>query len=813
MPLAQLIQELNSADVKISLSGETLLVHAPSDEVKAAVMDAINAHRQELISFLQIDEDGYLFDPIYPNEESGPVDLSHAQRRLWVLHQMEGNEAAYNIPLAYTIKGKLNKPALNNAFKALLERHESLRTSFIEVDGLPRQVVMPVEEVTFNMMERDLRNTNDVKEYVSKAANKVFRLDKGPLVEVYLLQTADDTYLLLFTLHHIIADGWSVQILLNELLTFYNCFVNDEPLPFAPLFIQYRDYAIWQLKQLESEHGKKLHQYWTNQFAGELPVLELPADAPRPPETNRQGAFINALMGKDILDGLQEISRNARASLFITLVAAMKTLLCRYTGQTDITLGTPIAGRNNSDLEGQIGFYVNTLALRTRFNKQESFSSLLEKVRKHTLDAYDHQLYPFDLLVDNLSLYRDVSRSPLFDTIIQLQEGNFVQETSTELDQITVSGYDNEYVISKFDLDLNFTVSDKDLFLCITYNKDFYSRERIERMIGHCTQLFRAVIKDPHQPLFALPFLTKDEQQLLSVAYPAKAVIPKDLAGYLAGFSNKGVSDIRLYILDDHHQLVPEGTDGELYIGGNGMKPAVCADELHPADHFIADIFHKGQMLFKTGKICRWLPQGVVSYIGDKNDIQRIHGYQVFAARVSEALQTLEGVAEVVVLLTAPNVLTAFYSGEIVRDAPEWREKLSGKLPAYMIPENYVHLLSFPHTGSGNIDINALRAIPADVKADVTPYAAPANTLEAELAKIWQEVMMKERIGVNDNFFKITGGNSLKATQIVSRMYKLGYKASIRSIFTCPTIRELANLLAATSPVVPKADRSIIPHL
>ena len=311
------------------------------------------------------------------------------------------------------------KQALEQAFETLIERHESLRTTFITVDGEPRQRIRSFAESGFKVAEVNLRGDRDgeekAREYAQQESIRPFDLEQGPLLRCVLLELESDRSLFLFTMHHIISDGWSMGVLIKEVLSLYEAYSSGRSNPLLPLRIQYKDYTYWQNSQLTGE-GLQVHRdYWLNQLLGDLPVLDLPTDYARPAVKTYNGHSVSYVLEPLLSRKLQDLSNRSGSSLFMTLLAGINVLLYRYTGQEDIILGSPIAGRVHSDLEGQIGFYINMLALRTRLSGDESFEDLLEKVKETSLNAYEHQVYPFDKLVEELDLQRDMSRSAVYD--------------------------------------------------------------------------------------------------------------------------------------------------------------------------------------------------------------------------------------------------------------------------------------------------------------------------------------------------------------------------------------------------------------
>ncbi|HJT72865.1 MAG TPA: amino acid adenylation domain-containing protein, partial [Chitinophaga sp.] len=447
--------------------------------------------------------------------------LSTSQRRLWMLSQLGEANVAYNMSGVYTFEGKLKAAALNHAFEKLVQRHESLRTVFREDDvaGV-RQFILPAEKAGTRMVIKDVRQEGELLPcLLYQVTGRPFDLAAGPLVRAALYRVTDDKWIFAYGMHHIISDGWSMNVLINELLTFYKAHMANVSYPLPPLRIQYKDYAAWQQEQLSGASLEGHRTYWLQQFAGELPVLELTTDRPRPAVKTYNGGVIHKRISKELTMGLQELVQQEGATLFMGLLAAVNALLHRYTGQEDIIIGSPIAGRGHIDLEDQIGFYVNTLALRTRFSGKDSYRELLLHIRDITLGAYEHQVYPFDELVNDLNLPRDMSRSALFDVMIVLQDARSGKRNDQFLEDVRVSEYTGgESHASKFDLNFRFSETNDGLQLNIVYNSDLYDAETVVRMGDHLEELLRTVVADAGCPVQELDYIgVEEEHQLLEV--------------------------------------------------------------------------------------------------------------------------------------------------------------------------------------------------------------------------------------------------------------------------------------------------------
>jgi tyrocidine synthetase-3 len=476
----------------------------------------------------------YTVIPVLPKATA--YAISSSQRRLWILSQFKEGTVAYNMPGVYTLNGLLNRAALEDAFAELINRHESLRTVFKEEEtGTVTQIIQTAADSGFKIDYLDLRNesaqTENIRKQIRSTAMEPFDLVQGPLIRATLYQVSDTQWVFLYVMHHIISDGWSMDILIQELLQFYNSAITGNVHTHAPLRIQYKEYASWQQEQLKGEALQTQKKYWLNQLGGSLPVLDLQGDQVRPKIKTYNGETIYTTLNATLTHGLRSLSKEQGGTLFMSLLAAVNTLLYRYTGQEDLIIGTVIAGRDHVDLEDQIGFYLNTLALRTQFKGSTNFKELLQQVKQVTLDAYAHQLYPFDELVDALDLQRDMSRNPLFDVSVVLQNATTNKIGAMhQVNDLQVSMFeDAQIATSKFDLSFDFIEDEKEIRTGITFNTDIYAASSIRRLMAHFEQLLQVLISKPEQAIRDLDYLSETErQQLLEVFNDTKVSYPKE---------------------------------------------------------------------------------------------------------------------------------------------------------------------------------------------------------------------------------------------------------------------------------------------
>ena len=455
-------------------------------------------------------------ETIRPAPRDRHLPLSYAQQRLWVLEQLAPGSGAYHLPIGVRLRGRLNVEALRETLSEVVRRHESLRTTFAEVDGRPVQLIapptpLPLPLTDLNAIPEDERETEALRLAQEEAASP-FDLTAGPLVRAKLLKLSDDEHVALFTMHHIISDGWSMGVLVREVSALYEAFAHGRPSPLADLPIQYADYAAWQRGWLQGEVLEEQLSYWRGQLGNELHVLELPTDRPRPPMQTYRGSQRTISLSREVTAKLQRVSRRHGASLFMTLLAGFKTLLHRYTGQTDITVGTPVANRDRVEIENLIGFFVNTLVLRTDLSGDPSFGELVELLKGVTLDAYAHQHLPFEQLVEELQPERSLSHNPLFQVTFILQNAPSGELT---LPGLSLSPFNVGPAAVQFDITLSMVETPDGINGVLEYNTDLFDASTVERMSRHFEILLAGIASDPDARLSELSLLGEDERQLL----------------------------------------------------------------------------------------------------------------------------------------------------------------------------------------------------------------------------------------------------------------------------------------------------------
>ncbi len=468
--------------------------------------------------------------PIQPRKEGEELLLSWAQERLWFLNQLEGASATYNIPGAFRLTGDLDIKALQQALAEIVRRHEVLRTSFTTVNGQPVQVIDSIATINIKVVDLpqlpDAEGEQHLQQLVQQEAHTPFDLEIAPLIRSSLLRLSATEYVLLITMHHIVSDGWSIGVFSSELSALYQAFSRGEASPLPALAIQYADFTVWQREWLSGEILATQLNYWQAQLAGIPSLLQLPTDRPRPSIQTYRGNTQTFSLNSDLTKQLQTLSRTSGTTLFMTLVAAFATLLHRYSGESDILIGTPIANRTRGEIEGLIGFFVNTLVLRTQVENNPSFEELLTQVRETTLQAYQHQDLPFEQVVEALQPERSLSHSPLFQVMFAFQN---TPMRDLELPGVVVAQLSTESTIAKFDLTLSMTESESGLVGAWEYNTDLFDGTTIERMATHFQNLLSAIEENPQQKVSEIPLLSAAERHQLLVEWNDTATeYPRD---------------------------------------------------------------------------------------------------------------------------------------------------------------------------------------------------------------------------------------------------------------------------------------------
>ncbi len=531
MTTSEFLSDLREREIRLWIEGvDSLRYEAPPGSLTPYLLSELRSRKLEILEFLRRAHDADVVErPIDPVDRDEPLPLSFAQQRLWFLDRL-GTGPGYNIPMTMRLRGELDIEALRESLDTVVERHEVLRTTFEETDDGPVQriaptlhIPMPVEDL--NGFDEDER-MEAARRRARDEAMESFDLATGPVLRARLLELDAEDHVLLLTMHHIATDGWSMGVLTRELMESYRAFIRGDEPELAELPIQYADFAHWQRAWLQGEVFERQLAYWKDRLGG-APRLDLPTDHPRPAVQTYAGSGHRFSIGLEVYESIKRLSRAHGVTPAITLMAAFRVLLSRYTGQEDIVLGSPIANRNRKEIENLIGFFVNTLALRVDLAGNPTFVELLRRERDSSLAAYDHQDFPFERLVEELDPERDLSQNPIFQVTFSVQN---TPGEPLKLPGLLVKPFDlGTVTTTRFDLELQVGEIRNGLYASFSYNTDLFNASTIERMADHYAMLLEAIVADPDARLLELPLLDDEERcQVVDVWNRTSRSFPSD---------------------------------------------------------------------------------------------------------------------------------------------------------------------------------------------------------------------------------------------------------------------------------------------
>jgi amino acid adenylation domain-containing protein len=508
----ELLELFNRNAIGLVADGDKLHCKAPRGFLTPELREALTRHKHQLIAILTGRTGGETITRRPAG--TGPLPLSFPQRQLWFLDQLAPGNPFYNNPAALGLHGTLDVPALERSLTEVVRRHEALRTVFESVDGEPGQLVRPAAPVALPVTDLSALAPAERAERARLAAQAdaqaPFDLAAGPLLRAGLLRLADEEHHLLLNVHHIVADGWSIGILVAELAALYAAYLRGEPSPLPEPAVQYPDYALWQRERLRGGELQRQLGYWTDRLAGAPTLLALPTDRPRPAVQRYHGSYHAATVDADVVRDLLAAAQAERATLFMALTAALSVLLWRYSGQDDVCVGTPFANRDHAEVEGLIGHFVNTVVVRSRLDPRQSFAALLDGVRDHVLDAYAHPDLPLDQLVEALKPERHTSHSPLFQVMLVMQN---MPRGRLELPGLTLRPLPTSTDAARFDLAVEAAEGEDGLALTFEYNTDLFDAGTVARLADHFVRLLAQIAADPSRPIGDLHLLGPAERQ------------------------------------------------------------------------------------------------------------------------------------------------------------------------------------------------------------------------------------------------------------------------------------------------------------
>jgi amino acid adenylation domain-containing protein len=514
MTTADFLSLLRSKDIRLWVESGRLHYDAPRGVVTAELSTELARRKAELISVL--DHSTEAAPVILPVTRDRPLPLSFVQERLWILDQLEPGNTTYNLGSALAIDGPLDVKALEESLGEIIRRHETLRTSFTADDGIPQQVIAPAASfqlpcIMLNDVPEEKREQK-IQELINREARRPFDLARGPLFRACLLCVDKESHVLLLNMHHIVSDGWSMGVLFKELSVIYAALVTKTEVSLPTLPVQYADFAIWQRQWLTGKTLAKQLAYWKQQLQGAPAGLELPHDRPRPALQTFVGGRLSLSLSDSLGKALRNLSSREGATLFMFLLTAFEVLLYRYTGQEDVVVGSPIAGRNRTETEGLIGFFINSLVLRTDLSGNPTFRQLLARVRSVALDAYAHQDVPFEKLVEELRPERDLSRTPFFQVFFNMLNLDGAELRLPGLRLRRLSGSEAQ---SKFDLTIYARAEGNNIHFNAVYNADLFRPDRISEMLAQLESILAEAVRDPDRRIAGFSLVTDRTEKCL----------------------------------------------------------------------------------------------------------------------------------------------------------------------------------------------------------------------------------------------------------------------------------------------------------
>ena len=520
--MKNLLKELKDNEIHVSLYEEDLKLKFSEKKPSKELISKIKENKINIINYLKQEiskENAGMAIPKIAASNEG-YTLSSSQTRMWVLSQIDEGSVAYNIPFHVFLDENFDVSLFRKAIASVIDRHEILRTVFrVNEESEVKQWILPAEELNIELDYINLlgkENAEDLAlELIGKDFFLPFDLVNGPLIRMKLIKVAEGKDLFYYNVHHIVSDGWSMEVLAKDTMEFYKAYVENREPSLPNLNIQYKDYAQWQINQLENKGYDQHQDYWMEKLSGNLPVLDLPSIKNRPAIKTNNGKVLIKYFSKADTAAIENYITSKGGTLYMFLLASLNALFYRYTGQEDIIVGSPIAGRKHVDLETQIGFYVNTLALRNSIDGNMKFDELYDQVKDSLLEAYDYQMYPFDKLIEDLKLNRDTSRNALFEVLVVLQSrgaANKKQKTS-DINVDKIEEFDSAK--SRFDLEFNFVETQDHLSLSLTYNPDVYEGEMMLGLIEHFELLMQNILDDSSKAIDAFNYLSNKEKEEL----------------------------------------------------------------------------------------------------------------------------------------------------------------------------------------------------------------------------------------------------------------------------------------------------------
>lgn len=515
--IAHLIKELKAQGIGLEVVGDNLEVSLFKDDVDESIFDQLRARKPEIIAYINSLDVQFSYAPIPTVDLAKSYPISAAQKRIWLANKLNPDPTVYNLSDRLSLPKTTNVEHFKQAIKATIQRHEILRTVFMEEQaGIVRQVILDHSKVKTEIPVETFRgNSEQLEQLLRNEARKPFDLENGPLLRTGILTMENGDYLFYYNMHHIISDGWSKEIMARDVFEFYAANEHGQEAKLPDLEIQYKDYAIWQLNQSNDTEFKKHQTFWTNTLSGSLSTIDFPQAKPRPIIKSNRGKLLSTRIDAQTTEQLMRYVESNGGTLFMGLLAVYNVLIYRYTNTENLIVGTPTAGREHPQLKDQIGFYANTLALRNNVVPTETFNEFFQRVKENTFDSFSHQSYPFDMLVEDLGIEKDTGRNAIFDVMLTLQNVADKMKSVDEHNGVSEEILDFGSSASKFDIELAMEEVGNHLTLQAVFSTDLFDDDFMRQFINHFKSLLREMIQQPNQAINTIDFLTEEDVRQL----------------------------------------------------------------------------------------------------------------------------------------------------------------------------------------------------------------------------------------------------------------------------------------------------------
>ncbi|WP_444997367.1 amino acid adenylation domain-containing protein [Aliikangiella sp. IMCC44359] len=784
------------------LGGHSLLVTRLISQIKqtlkvdVSVRDVFEHNTiRQLASYIEgLEQSEQITIPVISREQ--PLPLSFSQQRLWFIDQLEPGSSQYNMPMALRLKGELNQSALQQSLDAIIARHEVLRTTYqTGEDGEGCQVIHAAQALTINQLDlshlADSEREAEVMRLAVEDSQRGFDLSADLMLRVSLLVLSDTESVLLFNLHHIASDGWSMGVLTQEFVGLYQAYSEGREARLPALAIQYADFAHWQREWLSGERLESELSYWEGQLSGIPAVHSLPLDKPRPVVQSVAGASLSQSLSLSLSEELQTLSQSNDATLFMTLQTAFAVLLSRYSHESDIVMGTPIANRTHSSLSPLIGFFVNTLVLRNQIEGELSFNELLQQSKQMSLSAFEHQHLPFEMLVERLQPTRSFSHTPLFQVMFALQNN---EQTELTLPNLKLEAVQAESSIAKFDLTVTVEETSYGLNINWNYSTALFEEQTIENLSSYFARILALLTQSPEQPVFELITIDENEYDALKnwnnieKSNGNKSHYPEKLKAVEC-------EALDFWIMDSEQYLLPKGAIGELVLVAQPenkeleKQSVLTKSELITQDH---------QWLLRTGELARINHNAELSFLGRMDEQVKIEGLSFNLSSVKNTILAHDSIEGAYLSLEEHNdtskIVAYVIPKETVVDEVKFVDALhswlNARLQKAMLPKGICLLaettVSFDSVQQQGAVIHWLKSI---------EFLEPVTSNEIKLASAWKNLLGLEQISLNDNFFAL-GGSSLTLLRLEFSIQEyFNVELSIRELFENPLLSQQVELI------------------